>query len=165
MLSTRTSDAAVRHTLAGCCSRLVCFVVILYSPLPCVHTHLLDPCDKMQAHFKHQITAMLTEAYSHMQATRAAALGSLAALLQTPEGSRAAAAHLAAVWPPLLALLWDGAADVRAAAAPVVGRLGAIAARKPDGTYTGMPAGCVRPGGSELYLLYCSPIALKWKIV
>ena len=64
-------------------------------------------------------------------------------LLQTPDGSRAAAARLSAVWPPLLALLWDGAADVRAAAAPVVGRLGAIAARKPDGTYTGTPCWAV----------------------
>ena len=74
-----------------------------------------------------------------LQTSRTAALGALAALLQSPEGGRAAAGRLAAIWSPLLALLWDAASDVRAAAAPVVGRLGAIAARKNDGSYTGVP--------------------------
>ena len=85
-----------------------------------------------------------------VQAARVDALGALAALLQTLEGSRAAAGRLATVWPPLLALLWDRAADVRAAAAPVVGRLGAIAARKNDGTYTGTLPRCASTGSISL---------------
>lgn len=45
---------------------------------------------------------------------------------------------MTSVWPLLLAALWDAAPGVRAAAAPAVGRLGALAARKPvQGTVGG----------------------------
>jgi hypothetical protein len=40
----------------------------------------------------------------------------------------AAAGQLASVWPTALALLWDRSAAVRGNVAPILGRLGAIAA-------------------------------------
>ena len=90
-----------------------------------------------------------------MQTSRAAALAALAALLETLEGGRAAARRFAAIWPPLLALLWDAASDVRAAVAPVVGRLGAIAARNSDGSLTGALFGMMSGGAASRHRGVC----------
>ena len=67
MVSTRTSDSAVRHTLAGCCCQSAFSALVLFSPVPCVHTCQNDARDKIQATAHHltnnQIAIMLTDAW------------------------------------------------------------------------------------------------------
>ncbi|KAK9839154.1 hypothetical protein WJX74_010625 [Apatococcus lobatus] len=87
------------------------------------------------------------------QAARLTAVGSLQQLLQTPHGALAAQLQLAGVWPRAVRLLGDGQAAVRQAAAPLVGHLGAIAARPQSATKTG-------PTGVSQGLLFDWALAL-----
>lgn len=60
-------------------------------------------------------------------------------LLRTPQGQAAGQAMLLALWPAALQLLQDNHVEMRQTVAPVVGFLGALAARP------GRPAGIHHP--------------------
>ena len=69
------------------------------------------------------------------QARRTASVRSMHSLLRTPQGQAAGQAMLPILWPAVLQLLQDSQIDMRQTVAPVVGFLGALAARP------GRPAG------------------------
>ena len=70
-----------------------------------------------------------------LQPRRIASVRNLHGLLRTPQGQTAGQAMLPALWPAALQLLQDSQVDMRQIIAPVVGFLGALAARP------GRPAG------------------------
>lgn len=65
-----------------------------------------------------------------MQSKRAAALKDILGRLQRADAASAAHSMLPSVWPQMLKLLGDPSLEVRQHAAPVVGQLGALAARQ-----------------------------------
>ena len=70
-----------------------------------------------------------------LQARRTASVRSMHSLLRTPQGQAAGQAMLPILWPAVLQLLQDSQIDMRQTVAPVVGFLGALAARpgRPSG--------------------------------
>ena len=77
----------------------------------------------------------MSEAFGVLQPRRSASVRNMHSLLRTPQGQAAGQAMLLALWPAALQLLQDNQVEMRQTVAPVVGFLGALAARP------GRPAG------------------------
>ena len=77
----------------------------------------------------------MSEEAAVMQPRRCASVRNVHSLLRTPQGQAAGQAMLLALWPAALQLLQDNQVEMRQTVAPVVGFLGALAARP------GRPAG------------------------
>lgn len=77
----------------------------------------------------------MSKADATTQPRRCASLRSAHSLLRTPQGQAAGLIMLLALWPAALQLLQDNQVEMRQTVAPVVGFLGALAAKP------GRPAG------------------------
>ena len=77
----------------------------------------------------------MSQAVAVLQPRRCASVRNVHSLLRTPQGQAAGQAMLLALWPAALQLLQDNQVEMRQTVAPVVGFLGALAARP------GRPAG------------------------
>ena len=96
---------------------------------------LVSPCPSLSFCELLNDTSSLLLLCPVLQPRRTASVRSLHSALRTPQGQAAGQAMLPTLWPTALQLLQDSQADMRQAVAPVVGFLGALAARP------GRPAG------------------------
>lgn len=71
----------------------------------------------------------MSEEVAVLQPRRCASVRNVHSLLRTPQGQAGGQAMLLALWPAALQLLQDNQVEMRQTVAPVVGFLGALAAR------------------------------------
>ncbi|KAL0019463.1 hypothetical protein WJX77_007420 [Trebouxia sp. C0004] len=95
------------------------------------------PIVNMSKNVQEQLDRLMRTAARRQEAParRTASVRSMHSLLRTPQGQAAGQAMLPILWPAVLQLLQDSQTDMRQTVAPVVGFLGALAARP------GRPAG------------------------